>query len=112
MEFLQQSFAVSYQYKVFFTEYLFHSSNKVFAQFLEEQQTEGLQKKLLFVIDEAVAEHHPHLEQQIIHYFKKVPAISLAAILVIPGGKEVKNRETHLHGVINAINQYGIDRHS
>ena len=112
MEFLQQSFAVSFQYKVFFTEHLFDLGNTVFAQFLQEQRTEGLQKKILFVIDETVAEHHPQLEEQIIQYFNNIPAVSLAAIITVVGGEEVKNSETYLHQVINAINQYGIDRHS
>src|SRR3954451_5262718 len=112
MEFLQQSFTVSFQYKVFFTEHLFDTSNKVLAQFLQEQRSEGLQKKILFVIDETVAEYHPQLEEQIIQYFKKVPAVSLAAILTVAGGEVVKNNEDDLHQVINAVNQYGIDRHS
>jgi len=112
MEFLQQSFTVSFQYKVFFTEHLFHPSNKVFARFLQEQQTAGLQKKILFVIDGGVAEYHPQLEEQIIRYFKNIPAVSLAAILTVAGGEAVKNNEAYLHQVIDAINQYGIDRHS
>ena len=112
MEFLQQSFTVSYQYKVYFTEHLFDLSNTVFASFLKEQQTEGLQKKMLFVIDEAVAEYHPQLEGQIIQYFKNIPGVSLAPILIIAGGEDVKNSDTYLHEVIDAVNQYGIDRHS
>jgi 3-dehydroquinate synthase len=112
MEILQQSFAVSFQYKVFFTEHLFDPSNTVLAQFLQEQRTEGLQKKILFVIDETVAEYHPQLEEQIIKYFKKIPAVSLAAILTVVGGEDVKNSEDYLHQVINAVNKYGIDRHS
>ena len=112
MEFLQQSFTVSYQYKVFFTEHLFYPSNTAFAQFLQELQTEGLQKKILFVIDAAVTEHHPQLQQQIIHYFENIPAVSLAAILTVAGGEEVKNSEMYVHQVLQAINQYGIDRHS
>src|SRR3954466_2743221 len=112
MEFLKQSFAVSFQYKVFFTEHLFDTSNKVFAQFLQEQRTEGLQKKILFVIDETVAEHHPQLEEQIIQYFSNIPGVSLAAIFTVIGGEDVKNSEDDLHQVINAVNKYGIDRHS
>ncbi|TKK68486.1 3-dehydroquinate synthase [Ilyomonas limi] len=112
MEFLQQSFTVSYQYKVFFTEHLFHPSNTAFAQFLQTQHTEGLQKKILFVVDTAVAEHHPQLQQQIIQYFKNTPAVLLTGILTVIGGEEVKNSETYVHQVLSAINQYGIDRHS
>src|SRR4051812_9737949 len=112
MEFLQQSFTVSYQYKVYFTEHLFDPTNKVFASFLREQQTEGLKKKILFVIDEAVADYHTQLEEQIIQYFKNIPGVSLAAILIIAGGEDVKNSERYLHQVIDAVNQYGIDRHS
>jgi len=112
MEFLQQSFAVSFQYKVFFTAHLFELSNTLFAQFLQEQRAEGLQKKILFVIDETVADRHPQLEEQIVQYFNNIPAVKLAAIITVIGGEEVKNSEEHLHQVISAINQYGIDRHS
>ena len=112
MEFLQQFFTVSYQYKVFFTEALFHPSNTVLLRFLQEQQEAGVQKKILFVIDETVAEYHPQLQEQIIHYFNNVPAVSLTAIVTVVGGEEVKNSEVYLHQVMDAINQYGIDRHS
>ena len=112
MEFLQQFFTVSYQYKVFFTEALFHPSNTVLLRFLQEQQEAEVQKKILFVIDETVAEYHPQLQEQIIHYFNNVPAVSLTAIVTVVGGEEVKNSEVYLHQVMDAINQYGIDRHS
>jgi 3-dehydroquinate synthase len=112
MEFLQQSFAVRFQYKVFFTEHLFHQANHTFRSFLQGEAEHGIMKKILFAIDEGVLEKHPKLPEQIQAYFNERLPVSLAAIITIPGGEEAKNGESYLHKVITAINQYGIDRHS
>lgn len=71
-----------------------------------------LQKKILFVVDSGVAEHHPHLQEQIAQYINGVPSVSLAEMLTVAGGEEVKNDEAYLKQVVTGINDYGIDRHS
>lgn len=112
MDYLQQSFRVQFEYKVFFTEYLFHASNSLLLQFFQEQKGE-VPKKLLFVLDDGVAQHHPDLSLQIKAYFEKVTFVSVVDdMIVIPGGEQAKNNEKLFYQIIDAVNDYGIDRHS
>ncbi len=112
MDYLQQKFSVSFEYKVFFSEHLFKSGNPAFRQFLESQQTDT-KKKILFVVDSGVVEHHPHLTEQIGHYFDSINGIQLVPeIIIIPGGEGAKNNEQLFYKLVNAVDQYGIDRHS
>ena len=112
MEFLQQSFSVRFQYQVFFTEHLFNQANPVFRSFLQGEAEHGIMKKILYAMDEGVLEKHPQLIEQIQAYFDDRPMVSQVAFITVPGGEEAKIGESHLHKVIAAINQYGIDRHS
>jgi 3-dehydroquinate synthase len=112
MEFLQQSFTVSFHYKIFFTDHLFDADNALFKNFFTEQNNEGVKKKILFIVDEAVAENHPQLKDRIKIYFKNIPSVFLSDILIISGGERAKNDEACLQEVLTAINKYGIDRHS
>lgn len=112
MEFLQQSFNVRFEYKVFFTSHLFNLSNDLFREFLNSQRDEGIIKKILFIVDEGVAAHHPLLQEQIKEYWNGEPSVSLAAIINTTGGEAAKNSHDKFHDVIAAINNYGIDRHS
>lgn len=112
MEFLQQSFSVNFQYKVFFTTHLFDVSNDVFNRFLTAQNKEGIKRKIFFIVDNAVVEQHPQLLNQIQIYFKDIPFVFLSDILTINGGEQAKNDEACLQKVLTAINNNGIDRHS
>ncbi len=112
MDYLQQSFQVKFDYKVFFTEHLFDTANLLFRDFLSSQLTDN-KKKLLFIIDQGFVEHHPGLQEQIKLYLTSVPSYSLAGeMLMIPGGEQSKNDEAAFDKIVNAVNQYGIDRHS
>lgn len=112
MEYLQQTFSVRFEYKVFFTEHLFAAANPLFRNFLQSQQTD-VTKKLLFVIDEGVAACHPDLQAQINAYFREEKAFILAEeILVLQGGEQAKNNEALFYRIVDAVNAYGIDRHS
>lgn len=112
MNYLQQSFSVRFEYKVFFTTHLFNSSNSLFHDFLESQKSET-RKKFLFVIDEGVAKHHPQLQQQVRDYFEKEESFSLVPeILVLPAGEAAKNDPNLFMQIVEAVNAYGIDRHS
>ena len=112
MDYLQQTFSVRFEYKVFFTEQLFAGSNPLFRNFLHTQKTDTV-KKVLFVIDEGVAAHHPQLQEQIKAYFKVETAFELVPhMLVIPGGEGAKNNESLFYKIVDAVNEYGIDRHS
>lgn len=112
MEFLQQSFTVSFHYKVFFTAHLFDADNALLKKFFAEQHNEGVKKKILFIVDEAVAENHPQLKDSIKNYFKKIPSVFLSDILFIGGGEQAKNDDAGLQEVLTTINKYGVDRHS
>ncbi len=112
MEFLQQSFTVNFQYKIFFTAHLFNADNTLFKNFLTQHYNEGVKKKILFIVDEAVAENHPQLKDSIKIYFQNIPSVSLSDILFIGGGEQAKNDEAGLQQVLTTINKYGVDRHS
>lgn len=109
---LEQAFQVSYNYQVFFTTGLFDTANPVFSDFLASRRSEGLQQKLLFVIDEGVYLHHPQLVSQITAYAATLADFSLAPVLVLPGGEASKNDTALFDQLIHAVEQYGIDRHS
>lgn len=113
MKVIQQSFAVKYEYPVVFTQNLFGKENAALRDFLTEFGNKDYKKKLLFVIDEGVFTTNQYLKDQIPAYFAEIPLLeAVAELVVIPGGEIVKNEESHFDTVMNAINQYGIDRHS
>lgn len=113
MDYLQQSFTVKFDYKVYFTDNLFELSNHLLDDFLLSSQVEGELRKILFVVDENVAKHHPDLQQQIKNYFDHYKTVSLVkTILVVPGGEIAKNDPIHYNNIIDGVNEFGIDRHS
>jgi len=113
MDTLHQSFAVKFSYDVFFTSALFDTSNKLFNDFLTSVNPSVSVKKILFVIDDGVANTHPALAGQIKDYFIQHNQTQLIQdILIIPGGETVKNDTRYLDQVLEAINIHGIDRHS
>jgi len=113
MEHLQQTFTVQYNFNVFFTSALFSIENDLFCNFLAGLNPAKAVKKILFVLDEGVANTHPDLNQNIKNYFGKYNQTQLVEdILVIPGGEIVKNETQYFDAVLEAVNTYGIDRHS
>jgi 3-dehydroquinate synthase len=112
MNYLQQSFSVRFEYKVFFTTHLFRQNNSLFHDFLRSQKSDT-NKKLLFVLDEGVVQHHPQLQQEIRDYFDSEESFSLVPeMLVLPGGEAAKNDPNLFLQIVEAVNAYGIDRHS
>lgn len=112
MDYLQQSFRVHFEYKVFFTGHLFAASNPLFRDFLATQQTDN-RKKLLFVLDQGVVDHHPDLPEKIQTYLADVPSFSLVKdMILVPGGEASKNSTEAFDQIIEAVQQHGIDRHS
>jgi 3-dehydroquinate synthase len=113
MSVIQQAFQVPYSFNIVFTKNLFSSDNKEFINFLSNFGDTSFQKKILFLIDEGVAEKHPYLIDSIKLYFQGQSQVSLVnEILILPGGELVKNDEQYLEKTLLAINKYGIDRHS
>ncbi|GAA4311921.1 3-dehydroquinate synthase [Mucilaginibacter gynuensis] len=113
MEHLQQQFTIKYTYNVFFTTSLFAHNNQLLNDFLEGSATSGALRKILFVVDQGVVDTHEDLRDQIKSYFERHTAVQLVQdILVIPGGEHVKNDTQYFDQILEAVNTYGIDRHS
>jgi 3-dehydroquinate synthase len=113
MNHLEQSFSVRFDYTVFFTSQLFAADNELFGQFLDGRLVPGTRQKILFVIDEGVASTNPQLQQQIKTYFNQRPGVELINhFIIVPGGEAAKNDVSYFNQILDAINDYGIDRHS
>jgi len=110
---LEQKFTIEYQYNVYFTKGLFTLGNNLFKSYLANHSNPGFKQKMLFVIDEGFMEKQPELADQIHNYFMESEDFILASEpLVIPGGEICKNDPNCLDSIIQAVDQYGIDRHS
>lgn len=114
MDHLHQSFAVRFSYNVFFTEQLFAPNNPLFADFLNTQTADESAKKLLFVIDSGVAAAHPDVLTDIERYVAQ-PTVAATLVpdwLMVPGGEAAKNDPALVERIVDAVDRYGIDRHS
>lgn len=112
MDYIAQTFSVQFAYRVFFTSHLFAKENSLFRDFLEEGDAPA-RKKIFFVMDEGVLRHHVKLQEQIRNYFAAVKNYDLIeAFMVVPGGEQVKNTEKYFYDIVQAVDKYGIDRHS
>jgi 3-dehydroquinate synthase len=113
MEFLQQSFSVRFDYKIFFTTDLFSQENPALREFLTVEKRSEIPPKIFFVTDDQVVAHHPDLAKQIKNYFSKVPGVQLVEdMLILPGGEAAKNDEKLFYKIVDAVNDHKIDRHS
>lgn len=112
MEYLQQSFTVKFDYKVYFTRGLFHISNQLFRDFLESAVTQYTRPKVLFVVDQGVADTGISIDRQLNDYFGKDKQQLIPEILYVPGGELVKNDTRYVDRILDAVNTHGIDRHS
>ena len=114
MQPLKQSFQVSYSYSIFFTQDLFHLANDTLGAFFRSFGDASFQRKALCVIDSGFAAHYPHVTQDILTYFATLEeSVKLVpSILLLPGGEEAKNDPALFDQIVEAIDQYGIDRHS
>ncbi len=109
---IEQSFTVAYEYKLHFTQQLFHLENPLLKDLLEDYKKEG-QVKLLFVVDEGVVKKHSTLVKSIKRYCGHFPEnLQHTATIIIPGGEACKNDSEQLAIVLKAINDEHIDRHS
>jgi 3-dehydroquinate synthase len=113
MSYIQQSFKVQFEFKVFFTEKIFDPSNTCFAEFLGARAEEGTRKKLLFIVDDGVTKHHDQLQSQITAYCSGLDNFELVEdIIIVPGGEAAKNDLQLFYWLVNAVDQHAIDRHS
>jgi 3-dehydroquinate synthase len=107
---LQQSFSVPFRYPVVFTENLFAESQTLFV----DQFPEGQLARVFFVVDSGVAACHPGLISQIKSHVAAYPSrlALVAEPLVVAGGEACKNDPDAYQQVVEATNNFGIDRHS
>lgn len=113
MDYLQQSFKVKYEYKVHFTSGLFDVTNTLLNDFFSANKLHGIDQKILFVADQGVIDSHPDLAEKINGYFRNITGIRPARkVLIIPGGETAKNDISFLMRIVDAVSEYGIDRHS
>lgn len=111
-ESIEQSFTVTYRYQVHFTKDLFAANNPVLARFFASHATDSM-AKVLVVVDDGVAAHHPELLPDVRAYFAALPDILLIAdLIVVNGGEHAKNDHAVVDTIIAAVDRYGIDRHS
>ena len=111
---IEQDFTVRFRYGVYFTQSLFATGNSLLTDILTQSHTSGAPAKVLFVIDSGVVNANPELVQQINHYAADNPqSINLvAAPLLVPGGEESKNNPIYLQQILQAVNEFGVCRHS
>ena len=110
MSVIQRSIHVGWQLRVFFTEDVFAASNLT----LRNALADAAQRKILLVIDEALAQAQPDLARQIETYFA---GHSAALQLVCPpvnlaGGERAKNSYAPVAEIHSLIDRHHIDRHS
>lgn len=109
---IEQSFSVPFQYKLHFTEQLFHQKNTLLCNIVTEN---GIRAgvKVLFVLDGGVVNAHPTLEEDIKNYCQLYsPQIQFRGSITVAGGEQVKNDPKYQDRVLQAINDTNICRHS
>ncbi len=104
---IEQQFEVRFRYPVVFTSRLFTPDNPSF-----RDAVQGGARKLLAVVDDGVARHHPHLTAELEAYCAHHDLALVSAPMVLPGGEAVKQDPAFVMRVQQAIDDHGIDRHS
>lgn len=114
MQTIQQRFQIEYNYSIFFTNNLFDTTNTQLSDFFSTYAEQGFQRKVLIVVDGGFLSYHPDLSDTIKSYFaSQVKHIQLAKdIIVVPGGEASKNDPALFEKLAQAVDTYGIDRHS
>ena len=107
---IDQEVVVTFRYPVRFTRGLFDMRNSTLRDVV---QADG-RARLLFVIDEGVAEANPTLVDDVQRYCaSQAGALELPAPpLVVPGGEAIKNHSGPVDEIRAAIDLHGVDRHS
>ncbi|MCG6141577.1 3-dehydroquinate synthase [Leptospira mtsangambouensis] len=111
---LSSEFQVKFRYTVQFTKKIFHPENPTLSRFFISEQNLETIKKALVVLDEGLLSHFPNLVSEIRHYFQGlVQVVQLTDdIMVIPGGESCKNNQKIWESLVDAVDRFGIDRHS
>ena len=107
---IDQEVVVTFRYPVRFTRGLFDMRNTTLRDVID---ADG-RARLLFVIDEGVADAHPGLSDDVQRYCAAhADALELPAPpIVVPGGEAIKNHTGPVDEIRAAIDIHGVDRHS
>jgi 3-dehydroquinate synthase len=113
MKSIVQRFQVSFEYPVHFTNNLFHAENFLLRDVLQRDGSAGV-RRLLVIIDSGVAEHHPQLATAIMRYVEAHKDVLrvFREPWILPGGEAAKNNPELVAQIQEAVNEYGVDRHS
>jgi 3-dehydroquinate synthase len=123
MDVIQQEFLVPVRYPVYFTAGVFEPSNGLLRDIVlngrggQPAISDGedtLPAKIVVVLDRGVERSHPALIDAIRAYCEAHrSALTLSGpVLVVPGGEPIKNEPRHLDGIVEAINNAALCRHS
>ena len=110
MSVIQRSIRVGWQLRVFFTEDVFAPANQVLKTALADETS----RKVLVVLEDALAQSQPGLEADIEKYFA-AHANCLQLVrspLFVPGGEHAKNSVTIVTDILSQIDRHHIDRQS
>jgi 3-dehydroquinate synthase len=110
MSVVLRSIRVGWQLRVFFTENVFDGKNLV----LKNALADHLPRKVLVVLEDALAQSQPALESQIKTYFSvhQEPLPMVRPPLFVPGGELSKNSLTIVTDILKQIEKHHIDRQS
>ncbi len=109
---IEQEFQVSYRYTLHSTKGLFDLGNELFKNIIQEYKKNS-RVKLLFVIDDGVANAHTDLLKSIESYCEKYSRnLSHTQSIVVMGGEQSKNSNGSVEEILKAINENAICRHS
>lgn len=111
---IERRVSLSLPHRVFFTEGVFDAAQTLLRDVLcPAEAGTGRVRRVLIVVEEAVATGQPALEAEIRAWFAAQDGLLvLADLRVIPGGEPCKNEWPLVEQLWSAINQAGIDRHS
>jgi 3-dehydroquinate synthase len=108
-----QSFAVRFEYPVYFTESLFSPANPVFGDALRRREPH-LRHRFVVFVDSNVAAAFPALSHHIADYAEsRRQSMQLVADPeIVPGGEQAKNDPTLLARLHQRLAELRIDRHA
>jgi len=106
-------FSVPFQFPVAFAEGVWDVASTLFVDIVRSLEPER-RHRVLVVVDEFVARERPWLKDDIERYFAAHRgSLELAGdVVVVPGGEAVKNDVTHTFGLLQRVNDVGLDRHA
>ncbi|HEY1661198.1 MAG TPA: 3-dehydroquinate synthase [Verrucomicrobiae bacterium] len=110
MSAILRSIRVGWQLRVFFTEDVFSEKNLVLKNALADHRP----RRVLVVLEDALAQSQPALESQIEKYFSThAGQLQLARTpLFVPGGESSKNSVTIVTDILAQVDKHHIDRQS